>query len=129
MRDIRGILISKWQIECFLEKLVSRYQGWEIEDIFNVLINKDINEFEEFVIGEYGNIKELEAEIVELKERLETVDEEYMVTIREQETRLAVLGHRNMIVADRAKLLKMRDEVEGEEVDPIISDINVGATE
>lgn len=117
MRNIRGILISEWQIECFLERLAKRYQGWEIEDILNALINKDIGEFEDFVIGDLGSVGILEEEIQELKAKLNSIDAEYMETIREQESRLAALGHRNLIVENREELLKMlEDEEDGEEV-------------
>lgn len=114
MKKIDGIIISEEQIEYFLHRLTKHYQGWEIEDILNALINKDIEEFEEFVTGELTSTRKLEEENERLKGKLSTIEEEYMATIREQENRLAALGHHNMIVADRERLLKMRDEEEEE---------------
>jgi len=112
---IRGIIISDEQIDYFLNRLVKKYQGWEIEDILNALVNKDIEEFEEFVTGEHVRNSELETENIELKSKLETIESEYMTTIQEQERRLTALGYRNLIV-DRDALHRLRDDEE--EVDP-----------
>jgi len=112
---IRGIIISDEQIDYFLNRLVKKYQGWEIEDILNALVNKDIEEFEEFVTGEYTRNTELETENLELKTKLEEIESEYMTTIQEQERRLTALGYNNLIV-DREALHRLRDDEE--EVNP-----------
>lgn len=114
---IRGIIISDEQVDYFLNRLVKKYQGWEIEDILNALVNKDIGEFEEFVTGEYTKNSELEEEVSGLKARLETIEADYMATIQEQERRLTALGYQNLIV-DREALHKLRDDDDEEEVDP-----------
>ena len=106
---VRGILINDELIDYLLNRLTKRYNGWEIEDILNALVNKDIDDFENFVTGESAKNIELEEENAILKEQLNTIEADYMATIQEQERRLTALGYQNLIV-DREALHKLRDE-------------------
>ena len=106
---INGILIDNEQVEQFLEKLTQRYASWEIEDILNIFINKaidrDSNEFEEFITGEQtehiayleDKVDELERNLEEYKRKgnpkeVDDLERDYLRIIKEQKAALAALG-------------------------------------
>lgn len=111
--NISGIIINDDQIEEFLHRLTRKYAGWEIEDIFHALNNKDIEDLEAFVMGEEPGIRELEGTIEELKEQLASQGDEddNLLIIQEQERRLDALGATHLIV-DREALHRLREDDE-----------------
>lgn len=111
--NIHGIIINDEQVEEFFERLVKKYAGWEIEDIFYALNNKDIEDFEAFVMGEHPHMKDLEDRIQQLENELESSDNEddNLLIIREQERRLDALGAAHLII-DREALHRLREEDE-----------------
>jgi len=111
--NINGIIINDDQIEEFLHRLTRKYAGWEIEDIFYALNNKDIGDLEAFVQGDHPGINELESTIEELKEQLASRSDEddNLLIIQEQERRLDALGAAHLVV-DRDALHRLREEDE-----------------
>jgi hypothetical protein len=102
---VNGILIDKNQVKLFIERLTHKYGSWEIEDILNSFINKDIEEFEQFITGEReeyiehleGRINELEKdlELYKIKgnpEDVEKLEKDYLRIIQEQKAALNALG-------------------------------------
>ena len=129
---INGILINKDQVKLFIERLTRKYCGWEIEDILDSLINKDIEVFEEFVTGEREEymgfleerVDELEQKVEELKiyrnaEEIKKIEQDYLRIIQEQKIALAALGADHLII-DRESLHRLRD---GEDIEEILDDL------
>lgn len=111
--NINGIIINDDQIEEFFHRLTRKYAGWEIEDIFYALNNKDIEDLEAFVRGDHPGILELEGTIEELKEQLASQgnEDDNLLIIQEQERRLDALGAAHLIV-DRDALHRLREDDE-----------------
>ncbi len=111
--NISGIIINDDQIEEFLHRLTRKYAGWEIEDIFHALNNRDMEDFEAFVMGSDPRVVDLEHRIEELERQLVSSgdEEDNLIIIQEQERRLDALGAAHLIV-DRDALHRLREDDE-----------------
>ena len=140
---INGILIDKEQVEHFIERLTHKYASWEIEDILNSFINKDIREFEDFVTGEQAEqiaylenkVDELERDLEEYKRKgnpkeVDKIERDYLRIIKEQKAALAALGAGHLRFGQKEDVEeRIREDFGNRHRRPWGADINVGATE